>query len=130
MGRSGVLNRGEISPWGEILGSQGGNESIWHFFLIHATNYLLYMGRLSLSNVIDRYTKLFWLFYCIRPIVFIQYRFAPPQVTVHFFHSASFAFHHVSHHFHLTWAGKCIQAFIRAVFSCSRVISNTSHQHG
>ena len=26
--RSGVLNRGEISPMGEILGIQGGNESV------------------------------------------------------------------------------------------------------
>ena len=26
--RAGVLNRGEISPMGEILGIQGGNESV------------------------------------------------------------------------------------------------------
>ena len=28
LSRSGVLNRGEISPMGEILGIQGGNESV------------------------------------------------------------------------------------------------------
>ena len=52
--RSGVLNRGEISPMGEILGIQGGTESVWKLLSFqnwwHKMVPLLYFWRIYFSH--------------------------------------------------------------------------------
>ena len=52
--RAGVLNRGEISPMGEILGIQGGNESVWKLLSFqnwwHKMVPLVYFWRINFSH--------------------------------------------------------------------------------